>query len=96
MKAVSPLQVAAAVETMRAAGWTMAQPAPERLRLIRVATVADLLDCSEDRARAIVHALPNSVRLPGDDLRARVADLEEWMAQRRLPKPADVSLEGRQ
>ena len=94
MKAVTPLQIAAAVETMRAAGWTLAQPAPERLRLIRVATVAEILDCSEDRARAIVHALPNSVRLPGDDLRARVSDLEVWIAQRRLPRAADVGSEG--
>lgn len=79
-----PLTVAAAMNRLLAAGWTLQAPSIERLRLLRPADVAEILGVGSNRAREIVHALPNSVRLPGDDLRARPSDLEEWISSHRL------------
>lgn len=79
-----PISVAAAMNRLLAAGWTLQSPTIERLRLLRTAEVAEILGVSTNRAREIVHCLPNSVRLPGDDLRARPSDLEEWIQAHRL------------
>lgn len=83
-KGASNLEVASAMNRLLAAGWTLSSPTVERLRLLRPAEVAEILGVSSNRAREIIHALPNSVRLPGDDLRARPADLEEWISAHRL------------
>lgn len=84
MKRESPIAVAAAMNRLLAAGWSLMPPTVERLRLLRPAEVSEILGVSSNRAREIIHALPNSVRLPGDDLRARPADLEEWISAHRL------------
>jgi hypothetical protein len=92
---VSPIRLAAALETLQEAGWRLVAPASERLRLLRPSEVAELLGCGEVKARAIIRSLPNSVRLPGDDLRARPADLEAWQAAHRIPSiepaPSDLT-----
>ncbi len=84
MKAPAPLAVAAAMNRLLAAGWTLSSPSIERLRLLRPSEVAEILGVGANRAREIIHGLPNSVRLPGDDLRARPTDLEEWISAHRL------------
>ena len=42
------------------------------------------IGCGLPRAREIIAGLPGSVRLPGGELRARPADLEAWLEQRRI------------
>lgn len=79
-----PLEVAAAMNRLLAAGWQLSAPTVERLRLLRPGEVAEILGVGANRAREIIHALPGSVRLPGDDLRARPDDLEQWIEAHRI------------
>lgn len=81
---MSPLAIAAAVETLQRAGWTLSAPELERMRMIPIPTVADLLGVGETTARGIVRSLPGTVRLPGGELRARASDLERWIEERRI------------
>ena len=76
----SPIQITAALETLRSAGWTISPPASERVRLMTPDDVASAVGCGLAKAREIIRQLPRSVRLPGDDLRARPQDLEAWIA----------------
>lgn len=75
----SRVQVMAALETIAAAGFSISPPAADRLALLSVKRVAQLLEVGEDKARAIVRDLPGSVILPGGDVRARVADVERYL-----------------
>jgi hypothetical protein len=86
MSAISPsrTQVAAAVETLVAAGWKLNPPFEDRLRLLDPHQVSHLIDCGLPRAREIIAELPKSVRLPGGEVRARICDLERWMDQHAL------------
>lgn len=77
----SRTQVAAAVETLVSAGWRLAPPAEDRLRLLDPRQVADLVGCGLPRAREIILSLPSPIRLPGGELRARIGDLDRWIDQ---------------
>lgn len=77
-------QIAAAVETLLGAGWHITPPASQRLQLLTPRQVADLVGCGLPRAREIITGLPNSVRIPGGELRATVPDLEAWMDSHRI------------
>ena len=79
MSSPTRIQIQAAIETLAAAGWRLQAPAGERIRLLSVAQVADLLEVGENRAREIVRSLPGSVLLPGNDLRARAHEVESWL-----------------
>lgn len=80
----SRTQVAAAVETLLASGWQITAPASERLQLLTPRQVADLVGCGLPRAREIIMAMPGSLRIPGGELRARIADLELWIAKHQI------------
>jgi len=84
----SAIQVSAALETLRAAGFTLQAPATERVRLLSPSDVAAAVGCGLDRARAIIQQLPRSVRLPGNDLRARPDDLDAWIDSHRIERRA--------
>lgn len=84
MRQPSRTQVLAAVETLMSAGWTITPPAMERIQLLDPHQVAEAIGCGLPRAREIIAGLPGSVRLPGGELRARPADIEAWLEQRRI------------
>ena len=74
------IQIIAACRTLSAAGFSMHVPGTARLELVSANRRSQLWDISEAKARAIISELPGSVRLSGGDLRARVSDLEEYLA----------------
>lgn len=82
----STMQVAAAVETLMNAGWSLSPPVEERLRLLDPDQVAEAVGCGDKKAREIILSLPHSVRLPGGELRARPADLERWMKDHEVQR----------
>lgn len=82
----SPIQVTAALETLRAAGWSLTPPVSERVRLMTPDDVATAIGCGLAKARDIIRALPRSVRLPGDDLRARPDELDAWLDAHNLER----------
>jgi hypothetical protein len=84
MKAPSRTQILAAVETLMSAGWSISPPAMERIQLLDPHQVAEAIGCGLPRAREIITSLPNSVRIPGGELRARPTDLEAWIEGRRI------------
>jgi hypothetical protein len=83
----SAFAIPAALEVLRAAGYELRPPETERLRLLSPADVAHLLGIGVAKAREISLALPNTVRLPGGDIRATAADVSAWIDQHRLLKP---------
>lgn len=84
MREPSRTQVAAAVETLLASGWHITPPAAERLQLLTPHQVGELVGCGLPRAREIITSLPGSVRIPGGELRARIADLETWISSHQI------------
>jgi hypothetical protein len=86
MKSTS-FAIPAALEVLREAGWQLTPPTTERLRLLTPHDVSDLLSVGVAKAREITISLPNTVRLPGGDLRATVADVEQWIEEHRALKP---------
>ncbi len=74
-------QLLAALETLGAAGFSLTGPAVDRLSLLSVRKVSQLLEVGPDKARAIMRELPGSVMLPGGDLRARASDLDRYLDQ---------------
>lgn len=75
----SSIQVQAALEILAACGWTITPPVSPRIQLLTTRQVADIVSIHVDTARDLVASFPNSVRLPGGELRARVADLEHYL-----------------
>lgn len=89
---MTPLQIAGAVDVLRAAGWRLVPPAVERLRLLRSTDVAEILGVSQKHAQKLLRSMPGAVRLPGDDLRVSRAGLMGWIEQHRISAgPADVT-----
>ena len=76
---MSGVQIRAASEVLSAAGFSLVGPSLDRVRLLSVQEVADLLRVSPGKARDVIQSLPNSVALPGGDSRARLTDLEPWL-----------------
>ena len=76
---MSGVQIRAAIEVLSAAGFSLVGPSLDRVRLLSVQEVADLLRVSPGKARDVIQSLPNSVALPGGDFRARLTDLEAWL-----------------
>lgn len=81
---VSPsfLQQQAALETLRAAGWTVQAPAAMRLQLLTIAEVAELLRFSTGTVKRLVADghFPGAV-LVGTDTRIPQASLESFIAR---------------
>jgi hypothetical protein len=73
------VQVSAAIETLQAAGWTIAPPPNGHLRLLSVGEVAAVLSISTRRARDLAEQIPGSVRLPGNDIRVKESALQKWI-----------------
>jgi hypothetical protein len=76
---VSTVQIRAAIEVLTAAGFSLVGPSVDRVRLLSVKEVSELLGVSAGKAREVIQELPNSVALPGGDFRARLVDLEAWL-----------------
>lgn len=83
----SAFAIPAALEVLRQAGFELRPPETEKLRLLKPNDVGQLIGVGVAKAREIAIGLPNTVRLPGGDLRVTVSDLESWIAQHRLLKP---------
>lgn len=86
MSLPSRTQVMAAVETLTAAGFRIVGPAVERMRLLSVADIQEVLGVGEGKAREILRAMPGAVMLPGGDLRVSAVEVEKWIEARALPK----------
>jgi hypothetical protein len=76
---VSSVQIRAAIEVLSAAGFSLVGPSVDRVRLLSVHEVSELLRVSTGKARDVIQELPHSVALPGGDFRARLTDLEAWL-----------------
>lgn len=73
------IQVQAALETLRQAGWRLVPPVANRLQLLSVRETAAILGVHDDTAGGISKELPGTVMLPGGDLRVRLTDLEDFL-----------------
>lgn len=62
----------------------MVPPAVVSLGLLRPAEVGEILGVCLRRAREVMLELPGTVRLPGNDLRARPGELEAWINKKQV------------
>lgn len=83
---VSSQELLRASAILSDAGFRLVPPAVWHLRLLRPADVGEILGVCQRRAREIMRGLPGTVRLPGNDLRARPGELERWIKQHELPR----------
>lgn len=77
----SPQQIADALRVLADAGLQIHVPGAKRLELVSVGQLRSMWGIGERKARDIITSLPGSVRLAGNDLRARVSDLERYLEQ---------------
>ncbi len=82
---ISTKELIRAAAVLSDAGFRVVPPAVWHLRLLRPADVGEILGVCQRRAREIMLGLPGTVRLPGNDLRARPGELERWIKQQEIP-----------
>lgn len=83
---VSSKELIRAAAVLSDAGFRVVPPAVWHLRLLRPADVGEILGVCPRRAREVMLGLPGTVRLPGNDLRARPGELEKWIKQHEIPQ----------
>lgn len=75
-----------AASVLSDAGFRVVPPAVLRLQLLRPSDVGEILGVGQRRAREIMLFLPGTVRLPGNDLRARPVELEKWIESHEVKR----------
>lgn len=86
--ALQSISTLAALETLRAAGFSFSAPACARLQLLTVAEVADLLAFERRKVERMVQSgeFPGA-RMIGSDIRIPVGDVEALIARAPLVFP---------
>ena len=91
MDSPTSTQVRAALETLQAAGFCVQAPAAARLQLVGVREFAGLMGWGEAKARAAMADAEHfrAVRLPGGDLRIRLAEVEAFIERHEVGRMAE-------
>ncbi|MDI3512755.1 MAG: Helix-turn-helix domain [Betaproteobacteria bacterium] len=93
MSATTPIQQLAAMEVLRASGWTFSGPAQGRLQLMTVAEVASVLAfCRRSIERMLDAGEFPGARRFGSEIRIPVADVEALIARQPLAWQQDRRL----
>lgn len=90
MELPTSTQVRAALETLQAAGFAVSAPAAHRVQLVGAQELARLMDWSPAKARAVMADAEHfrAIRLPGGDLRVRLAEVEAFIERHEVGRMA--------
>jgi hypothetical protein len=91
MDSPTSTQVRAALETLAAAGFSISGPATARVQLIGAQELARLMDWSPAKARSVMQEAEHfrAIRLPGGDLRVRLAEVEAFIDRHQTGRMAE-------
>lgn len=88
----TPPEVARALDTLRAAGWTLSPPAPSPRRLFSLAEAAEQLGVHARTVRRYVAlGWMHAVSLPGNDLRIEAEELRLFVVNRPKVVPQEAA-----
>jgi hypothetical protein len=91
MDSPTSTQVRAALETLQAAGFCVSAPASARVQLVGAQELARLMDWSPAKARSVMQEAEHfrAIRLPGGDLRVRLAEVEAFIDRHEVGRMAE-------